>query len=135
MTLGKSFEIKFEKLVQFEVGFVTPEGDLDLHNFADFEKFEYWTARGEFRLHWVPYQRGKFCLGKRTINNAILVFKEVALLEISPRDSEMPNEEDRTLESYNVLDIQENRYHLLFEFLGGMKISVVASRLFLLVNP
>jgi hypothetical protein len=104
----------------------TPEGALDLHNFASFDRLVY-TTDGTLRLEWTASEPGSFRLGNRPIERASLLFSTVAYLAVRPRDAAMPRSEDQALGYVLVLQATETSCQLRFVFNGGMEIEVYAA--------
>jgi hypothetical protein len=108
-------------------------GEVDLHNFADFDRLEY-ASEGRARLVWIPAEERKFRIGERPITRAVLLFEQVSKLSVTPRDPDMPVSEDRSLEDFEVVDLGAELFHLLFTFHGGMQIDITAASIHLSVE-
>jgi hypothetical protein len=108
----------------------TPLGDIDLHNFAEFQELVF-TAEGGLQLVWREWEErpGQFRLGARVIRRAELVFREVSLLSLTSRDPDMPRDEDRTLEELTVEQLNRSDCRLRFVFAGGRELDVTAGSL------
>lgn len=108
-----------------EIEIQTPLGSVDLHNFAHFERLEY-DVEGTLRLVWISPEPGKFRLGTRAIQRAVLRCGGVKALTVTPRDPEIPRSEDSTLEDFEILEVEPGCCSMRFTFQGGIKIQVVA---------
>ena len=108
----------------------TPLGDIDLHNFAEFEEFVF-TVEGGLQLVWREWEdeAGQFRLGARVIRRAELVFGGVSRLSLTPRDPDMPPAEDRTLEDLTVEQLNRSSCRIRFMFAGGRELDVTAGSL------
>jgi hypothetical protein len=132
----------------------------DLHNYADFDGFDYSTTKTSLptlTLNWhiaerviewrnvlgVPNAQG---IPIYPSNRFCIFFSDVDYLEVAPRDSEMPDDEDKTISSVSCIESSEAStdyiesgaiscyqpdketfsYHLVFRFRGGQFIRVGA---------
>jgi|SRR5690606_30336068 len=84
----------------------------DLHNAAEFLRIDYVIKASILTLFW------KYYFDEKNIILFQIKFEGVEYFQISPRDNEMPKEEDDCLEEIIYGDIFE------FKFMGGMKIVV-----------
>ena len=106
----KLVEVKNQQIIEIDY-----LGDIfDLHNAAEFLKVEYAIKTCILTLFWNYYFNGK------NIIPIQLKFEGTNYFEISPRDNEMPKEEDDCLEEI----IYGEKFE--FRFMGGMKIVVGA---------
>ena len=103
----------------------TTLGVLDLHNFASFTRLTYESA-GLLELEWKADSPEAVLFGAR-IAGVRLVFSGVRALTITPRDPEMPAEEDRTLDHFLVNEARPGHYRLFFSFLGGTELDITSS--------
>ncbi len=132
----------------------------DLHNYAAFDGFEYSTAvtdHSVFVLKWhireavIEWRDAQAVSNSQGIpfypsNSFRLVFSNVNYLEVAPRNSEMPSDEDKTLSSVSCIEADEdsrdyiasqaipihdpNRegilFHMVFHFWGGQFLRIGA---------
>ena len=126
-------KVDIERLQPFGVELaVDGDGEIDLHNFADFVAHESTEAR--LRLLWRASETGKLTIRKslpnkkfrlEVIKDVSWVFEGVRNLQFGPRDPEMPKSEDDTLNFFEVrresLGIKSR-----FVFQGGVEIQFVA---------
>ena len=90
----------------------------DLHNAAEFLRIDYVIKTAILTLFW------KYYFSEKNFILFHIKFEGVEHFQISPRDNEMPKEEDDCLEEiiYGV-DFE-------FKFMGGMKIVVKSEKVF-----
>lgn len=134
-------EVLFEKVTgpywAPSIELPTSLGALDLHNFASFTRLTYDTA-GLLELEWQADPNGGVLFGppdtpRRTHGGIVpitavkLIFSGVQSFTMTPRDPEMPAEEDHTLDHFLVHEARPGHYRLFFSFLGGIDIDVTAS--------
>jgi len=122
--------------------FVESNGYLyDLHNNADFINIIYdiksrkltlvWQYPGDWLLNRSALIDEELFVKKndlqdKRLRKIALIFETVSLLEVKPRDPEIPFSEDGCLGSINV-DTENNEINeLMFEFIGGMEIRIQA---------
>lgn len=108
-----------------EIEINTHAGQVDLHNFAYFEGLQYGVS-GILALNWMLIDDPSTKLNGRPVKSAQLNFLGVTHLAISPREPEMPKEEDASLEHFRLVDKGPDFIHLAFEFIGGSTIEVRA---------
>jgi|SRR5215470_3208547 len=111
----------------------TSQGNIDLHNFADFERFEY-STEGIVKFSWVPTVKGELLLGSRAISKAVLLCEQVRSFSVTSRDPEMPLSEDKTLDDLELAQLQESNIQLKLNFCGGIKINLLTQKIELLVD-
>jgi hypothetical protein len=113
---------------------VDSDGEVDLHNFADFVGFEY-ASEGSLRLKWKAAESGKFTIWKpkekekfevTAIAELIWIFEQVSFFQVGGRDPETPVKEDETLSEFNLLENGETGVRFGFEFHGGVTLVVAA---------
>jgi len=131
--VSDTVEILLKKIREPGIELPTALGEIDLHNFADFHRLQYETD-GHLSLMWLASTPREFNLGKRAIKQAVVKFREVSQLIITPRDPDTPRSEDRTLEEFELMEITGDHCHLAFTFLGGFKVDVTAAHVELLVD-
>jgi len=114
----KNFKLKKEK--EQQIIEIESQGQLyDLHNAAEFINVEFNIKTCTSILHWNYY------LDEKKIIPFKIVFSDVSHFEVSPRDPEMPIEEDDCLEQI----IYDDKFK--FKFMGGMKIIIRATEAYL----
>ncbi|HRE09220.1 MAG TPA: hypothetical protein PLN22_00230 [Ignavibacteria bacterium] len=119
----------------------TREHNYDMHNMADFLESKYNTESQIVELIW-KYPSKWFLENKNEYKDNIqylkendiidkvrliaLIFKGVTRYEVKPRDPEMPFTEDNCLTQILTYDEDFKQDALLFEFQGGLKITIEA---------
>lgn len=88
----------------------------DLHNAAEFLRIDYVIKTSILTLFW------KYYFDEKNIILFQIKFEEVEYFQISPRDNEMPKEEDDCIEEI----IYGHNFEL--RFMGGMKIVVKSEK-------
>jgi hypothetical protein len=105
----------------------TPQGSIDLHNFADFERMVF-SSNGDLQLCWVEHEPGRLKMGYKAIHRAILLFHDVTNITVSGGDPEIPRDENKTLEHFIVEEANEESCRFRFVFGRGTEM-IVAGRM------
>lgn len=123
----KTLEIlKPEYLWPF-IELITPQGAVDLHNFALLEGFRF-SPTGQFVLDWKEFETGKFTVGQTPVSKVRLVFSQVRSLLIIHNGAGLND----ALEDIGVVDRPETAdCSYFFRFEGGMLIEVRAGHIVL----
>jgi hypothetical protein len=108
-------------------------GQLDLHNFADFEGFSYRTI-GTLDLTWVESQAGEFTLGGEPIRRARLSFEGVRLIGLTPRNMMISQSEDRSLDSFIIDRYSIDDVIMRFEFMNESTLTIEARTIKLFID-
>ncbi len=137
-----NFQLDFES--GFAIKVASGESEWDLHNFGTFLGFYYNVIQHELTMFWSV--RGHLT-ATESQTRLDIVFTNVTRLEVSPRDPEMPDNEDETLNSIGTISSDTNfaeivqsealgecwteqpgeaAAHLLFRFWGGQAIRLAA---------
>ena len=93
-----NFQFDFES--GFGIKVVSGESVWDLHNFGTFLGFYYNVLQHDLTMYWSV--RGHFAVPESQ-SRLDIVFTNVTRLEVSPRDPEMPDNEDETLNSIGII--------------------------------
>lgn len=119
----KRHEIDLARVKPFGVELpVGEDGEIDLHNFADF--VGHTIKSGMVELQWKSSEeeqlnirwgrpKGKFVL--ETVKEVLWTFDQVTDFRVDPRDPEMPAGEDKTLEYFG-LNSEGAGYRRIFVF-------------------
>ncbi|MNS12933.1 hypothetical protein D3C72_445110 [compost metagenome] len=108
-----------------EIEVRTPTGQVDLHNFANFDGLQYGVS-GALSLRWTLIEDDSSKLDDRPVKTAQLNFEGVTNLSISPPDPEIPRYEDASLEHFRLVEKGPDSLQMAFEFMGGSIIEVTA---------
>lgn len=131
----KHHEIDLARVKPFGVELpVGADGEIDLHNFADFVGHTFkngivklrWKSseEGQLNIRW-DRPKGEFAL--ETLQEVLWTFGQVTDFRVDPRDPEMPASEDKTLKYFG-LSSEGVGYRGIFVFHGGVKIEILANR-------
>jgi hypothetical protein len=106
-------------------------GPVDLHNFAEYRGYEA-PQPDVVSLMWEGNDKefsvrdSSNGLAEQPIKRLDWVFEGVSFFDVGPRDPAMPESEDRTLDEYEVLEI-DPKTRIRLKFLGGVIIEVAAN--------
>ncbi|MCL6473183.1 MAG: hypothetical protein K6T91_10325 [Firmicutes bacterium] len=100
---------------------------LDLHNMADFLGYSYDVDGHTFEMLFL------YSMRTGEIYHLRLRFNAVKHLDVSPRDSEMPPGEDKTLGHLHMET--EGEEYIEFSFWGGIRITVQADEVIATLEP
>ena len=102
---------------------IESNGDVwDLHNSCEFVEFTNKIPDKRLILTWNYYDYNSGLVSK----NIFIILSCVTMLKITPRDSDMPSDEDTCLER---LIYYADNNKLIFEFRGGVFIEVICTEL------
>ena len=126
-------------------GILIGQHEWNMHYNSDFAGFEYDVYRRTVVMHWNVSGFDFTDIPSYLANKIDMVLDEVYYLEVVARDSEMPDNEDRTLTSISYCNNNEdpiqkwdggipagcllhpgNNCHIVFNFLGGQIIRIGA---------
>lgn len=105
-----------------EIEIHSGDREWDLHNASELTEFSYDIKNLEFSLRWDYFD---YDLSKVSYKLQ-LVFGSVYSLSISPRDPEMPIDEDLTLD---FLCLDQDGSHLTVQIRGGSRILIHCERI------
>lgn len=108
----------------------------DLHNIAAFDGFCQDFKQDTLELNW--HIDSEYARQKYPANSFAILFRGIELLEITPRDNDMPKTEDICLSSVSRVlpnekfarkpdTIEGQEFHLLFKFQSKLTIRVGAN--------
>ena len=117
----------------------------DLHNNANFIELRYFLEKNEVNLVW-NYPSERFLNAKEWADNKeylirndvvdlnirkiALIFENVSILKVDPRDIEIPLKENKTLSAISLYDENFKTDCVGFDFISGLKIIIKAESVY-----